>query len=67
MAAIKGAEIDLKESKMSVEQALRELKNITEDDMKILTENRYYVKPTSRKREREKQKRASIRKYNKYN
>ncbi|OGC52035.1 hypothetical protein A2982_00300 [candidate division WWE3 bacterium RIFCSPLOWO2_01_FULL_39_13] len=65
--AAKGAEINLKESKMSVEQALRELKNMVEEDMQILTDNRYYVKPTKQRREREKRRKASIRKYNKYN
>ena len=63
----KGVEIDLIESKKSVEQALRELKIIMDDDMKKLKENRYRIKPAEARRQRKKQKAANIRKYNKYN
>ena len=62
----KGVEIDLRESNKSVEQALRELKMLMEDDIEALKERRYYVKPTSQRREKEKVKKANIRKYNKY-
>ena len=63
----KGVEINLKESKKSVEQALRELKMIMQDDIDKLKENRYRVRPTAQRRERAKQKRANINRYNKYN
>ncbi len=65
--AQKGVAIDLKESKKSIEQALRELKSIMEEDINALKERRYYVKPTKLRREKEKKKRANINKYNKYN
>ena len=42
--AQKGVAIDLKESKKSVEQALRELKTIMEEDINALKERRYYTK-----------------------
>ncbi len=58
-----GVEIDLRKQNLSVEQALRELKNIMEDDMDRLKEKRYYIKPSLRRREYEKRKRANIRKY----
>ena len=58
-----GVVIDLKKKNLSVEQALRELKNIMEDDMIKLKERRYYMKPSLLKREYEKRKRANIRKY----
>ena len=58
-----GVVIDLKKKNLSVEQALRELKNIMEDDMNRLKERRYYMKPSLLKREYEKRKRANIRKY----
>jgi ribosomal protein S21 len=58
-----GVGIDLQESKMSVEQALRELKNIMADDIEMLKEKKYYEKPSRVKREREKKRKANIRKY----
>lgn len=58
-----GVEIDLKQSKMSVEQALRELKMILEDDMDMLKEKRYYQKPSLMKREHEKKRQATLRRY----
>ncbi len=60
-----GVSIDLTESKMSVEQALRELKNIMADDIQTLKDKRYYQKPSIVKREKEKIRRANIRKYSK--
>ncbi|PJA40970.1 30S ribosomal protein S21 [candidate division WWE3 bacterium CG_4_9_14_3_um_filter_34_6] len=63
----KGVTIDLKKSGKSVEQALRDLKEIMESDIEKIKETRYYIKPTKRRREADKVKRANIRKYNKYN
>lgn len=65
--AQKGVAIDLKESKKSVEQALRELKTMMEEDINALKDRRYYTKPAKLRREKEKKKRANINKYNKYN
>lgn len=62
-----GVAIDLKKSNKSVEQALRDLRIQLEEDMEALKENRYHVKPTTKRRERKKQRKANIRKYNKYN
>ena len=62
-----GVEIDLKASKMSVEQALRELKMIMNDDIEKAKERRYYEKPSKERREREKVRKANIRRYSKYN
>lgn len=62
----RGVEIDLKESNKSLEQALRELKVIMEEDIEAIKERRYYIKPTSQRREKAKVKKANIRKYNKY-
>lgn len=63
----KGVTIDLKETKKSVEQALRELKMLMEDDIEAVKLRRYRIRPTEMRRMREKVKRANIRKYNKYN
>jgi len=60
----KGVEINLRESKKSVEQALRELKMIMEEDINALKEKKFYVKPTKKRREQNKVKRANINKYN---
>jgi len=65
--AKKGVAVDLKKTNKSVEQALRDLRIQLEDDMEYLKANRYYAKPTTRRREREKVRKANIRKYNKYN
>ena len=65
--AQKGVAIDLKKTNKSVEQALRDLRIRLEDDIELLKKNRYYLKPTTRRRERKKQRKANIRKYNKYN
>lgn len=65
--AQKGVTIDLKESKKSVEQALRELKQIMDEDINLLKERRYYVKPTKARREKEKRRRANMNRYNKFN
>ncbi len=62
----KGVSIDLRESNKSVEQALRELKMIMEADIESIKEKRYYIKPARQRREKEKVKKANIRKYNKY-
>lgn len=64
---IKGAGIDLKREKKSVEQALRELKILVEEDIENLKANRYYVQPSKIRREKEKVRQANIRRYNKYN
>ena len=61
-----GVGIDLKEKRISVEQALRELRVIMEDDIEIAKQKRYYEKPSAVRRESEKKKKANIRKYAKY-
>jgi len=65
--AQKGVEINLKETKKSVEQALRELKTIMDDDIELLKEKRYRIKPAEARREEKKKKKGNIRKYNKNN
>lgn len=60
-----GVVIDLSASKMSVEQALRELKILMSDDIEEVKARRYYEKPSRKKREKEKVRRANIRKYSK--
>lgn len=67
MAKSKGVLIDLKKTNKSVEQALRDLRIQLEDEMELLKQNRYHIKPTTKKRERNKVRKANIRKYNKYN
>ena len=62
-----GVAIDLKKTNKSVEQALRDLRIQLEDEMEYLKNHRYHVKPTTQRRERKKQRKANIRKYNKYN
>ena len=61
-----GVQIDLKESKKSVEQALRELKILVDDEIQKLKENRYYVKPAKIRRELKKKKKLNIKRYNRY-
>ena len=63
----KGVGVDLKNDKKSVEQALRELKMIVEDDIEAVKNKRYYIPPSKQRREKEKVRRANIRRYNKYN
>lgn len=60
-----GVGIDLKETQMSVEQALRELKMLVEEDIEDIKQKRYYQKPSIIKREKNKIKRGNIRKYSK--
>ena len=62
-----GVGIDLKQTKKSVEQALRELKIIMDDDIQKIKENRYRIRPAAVRRQIKKEKRANIRHYNKYN
>ncbi len=62
--AKKGVAIDLKESKKSVEQALRELKLIMDDDIELIKERKYYVKPTKMRREKNKKRKLNISRYN---
>jgi hypothetical protein len=64
--AQEGVAINLKESKKSVEQALRELKMLVEDEMQKIKDTKYYVKPTSLRREAMKKKKLNIRRYNRY-
>ncbi len=64
--AQKGVEINLKESKKSVEQALRELKILVDDEIQQIKERRYYIKPASLRRESKKRKALNIRRYNRY-
>lgn len=66
MPARKGVSIDLKSSKKSVEQALRELKMAMDPDLEALKERRFYVKPTKARRERAKKRAVNIRRYNKH-
>lgn len=62
--AKKGVAIDLKESKKSVEQALRELKFIMDEDIEMIKERKYYVKPTKIRREKNKKRKLNISRYN---
>lgn len=59
-----GVAINLKESKKSVEQALRELKMIMDEDIESLKQRKFYIKPTKKRREQLKVRRANINKYN---
>lgn len=63
--AKRGVAIDLKESRKSVEQALRELKILLDPDMELLKERKFYIKPTKLRREKNKKRRANINRYNK--
>ncbi len=60
-----GVGIDLKESRKSVEQALRELKILMDPEIDALKERKYYIKPAKMRREKAKKKRANINRYNK--
>ncbi len=66
MAAKKGVTIDLKATKKSVEQALRELKMAMDADMEALKERRFYTKPAKARREKAKKRRVNIQRYNKH-
>ncbi len=64
--AQRGVGIDLKESKKSVEQALRELKLLVDDEIQRIKERKYYIKPAKLRRESKKKKALNIRRYNRY-
>lgn len=62
-----GPHVNLQEDNKTVEQALRELKILLDDDIKSIKANRRFVSPSEKRREQKKVKRANIRKYNKVN
>ena len=62
-----GPHVNLQEEQKTVEQALRELKIMLDDDIKKIKANRRYVSPAEIRREAKKVKGANIRKYNKGN
>lgn len=64
---ILGPQVDLKAKGSSVEQALRELKIAMDLDIQKVKSSRYYVSPAEARRQRKKEKRANVRKYNKHN
>jgi|694.fasta_scaffold04378_23 hypothetical protein len=64
--AQKGVAIDLKSTNKSVEQALREIKILTDDDMKILKDRKYRKKPAEIRREKKKVKKLNVKRYNRF-
>lgn len=64
--AKKGVGIDLKATNKSVEQALREIKFLTDDDMKMLKDRKYRRKPAEIRREKKKVKKLNIKRYNRF-
>jgi hypothetical protein len=64
--AQKGVEIDLKATNKSVEQALREIKYLTDADMQVLKDRRYRIKPAEARREKKKVKKLNVKRYNRF-
>ena len=64
--ARKGVGIDLKATNKSVEQALREIKFLTDDDMKLLKDRRYRQKPAEIRRLKKKVKKLNVKRYNRF-
>ncbi len=62
-----GPHVNLYEEQKTVEQALRELKIMLDDDIKEIKANRRFVSPAEKRREAKKVKRANVRRYNKGN
>lgn len=64
--AKKGVSLDLKATNKSLEQALREIKFLTDDDMKLLKERRYRQKPAEIRRLKKKVKKLNVKRYNRF-
>ena len=64
--ARQGVGIDLKATNKSVEQALREIKFLTDDDMKLLKDRRYRQKPAEIRRLKKKVKKLNVKRYNRF-